>query len=122
MRSNRYYYKTEKTGKAKSISKKVSKAEAKTVNGLTTALLGTVTSAVAALSGGAVVVGWDFVYSIASQFFKGGIKEGTYKGEVYKVTYYKVDSLTGKKHKVKDGVRTKLTNKGSTITKTRWEK
>lgn len=120
--SNRYYFKTEQTGKAKSVSKKVTKAQAKAVNGLTTALLGTISGAAASVAGGAAVVGWDFVYSMASQFFKSGIKEGTYKGKVYKVSYYKVDSLTGKKHKLKEGVRTTLTCKGSTITKTRWYK
>ena len=120
VKSNRYYY-TISTVSSTPISRTITKAEAKSIKALDSVLKTLIGTAVAGIfiEGGAVVAGLAF--NLATDFLNNTeIVAGKYTGRVYHVIKYKVDSLTGKKTKYKDGVRVKLSHGDVSFTRTSW--
>lgn len=120
-KSNRYYYKIEKTGSYKSFPLTITKAQAASYNLFRQAIIEGLTIGLGKIASWAEtlveVVANDFA---TSYYGTAKAKAGTYTGHTYKVTKYKIDSLTGKKTKMYDGVRTTIPLGGVNCTKTNW--
>ncbi len=118
---NRYYY-TIETGDGHGFPVTITEKQAKNYNAFRSALIGALTYGFGLIAKWAGKLVSAAATTFADNYYgTAKAKAGTYTGHVYKLTKYKVDSLTGKKTKVARGVRTIIPLGGVNCTVTKWE-